>query len=144
MRIPRRFLARVKNFAMGQRSREFGIRIAVGATPGNVMAVVFHQGQVLTLIATSVGEGAALPAARALTQLLFGIRPLDATSFCSSVFCWDFCQSPHVSSRHCGPCALTLFLRCGANEAASTSVYSQERNGLAQKQQTDALEAQFN
>jgi hypothetical protein len=44
MRILRRFLARVKNFAMGQRSREFGIRIAVGATRGNVMAVVFHHG----------------------------------------------------------------------------------------------------
>jgi ABC-type antimicrobial peptide transport system permease subunit len=39
---------------MGQRSREFGIRIAVGATRGNGMAVVFHQGLVLTLIATSV------------------------------------------------------------------------------------------
>jgi len=34
MRILRRFLARVKNFAMAQRSREFGIRIAVGATRG--------------------------------------------------------------------------------------------------------------
>jgi ABC-type lipoprotein release transport system permease subunit len=44
MRILRRFLAPVKNFAMGRRSREIGIRIAVGATPGNVMAVVFHQG----------------------------------------------------------------------------------------------------
>ena len=76
MRILRRFLARVKIFAMGQRSREFDIRIAVGATRGNVMAVVFHQGLVLTLIATSVGVGAALPAARALTQLLFGITPL--------------------------------------------------------------------
>jgi ABC-type antimicrobial peptide transport system permease subunit len=54
MRILRRFLARVKNFAMGQRSREFGIRIAVGAIRGNVMAVVFHQGLVLTLIAISV------------------------------------------------------------------------------------------
>jgi ABC-type antimicrobial peptide transport system permease subunit len=63
MRILRRFLARVKNFAMGQRSREFGIRTAVGATRGNVTAVVFHQGLVLTLIATSVGVGAALPAA---------------------------------------------------------------------------------
>jgi hypothetical protein len=53
---------------------EFDIRIAVRATRGNVMAVVFHQGLVLTLIATSVGVGAALPASRALT-----------TSFCSSV-----------------------------------------------------------
>jgi hypothetical protein len=67
MRILRRFLARVKNFAMGQQSHEFGIRIAVGATRDNVMAVVFDQGLVLTLIANSVGVGAALPAARALT-----------------------------------------------------------------------------
>jgi hypothetical protein len=45
MRIRRRFLARVKNFAMGQRSRESDIRIAVRATRGNVMAVVFHHGE---------------------------------------------------------------------------------------------------
>ena len=53
MRILRRFLARVKDFAMGQRSHEFGIRIAVGATRGNVMAVVFHQG----LVQSAVGGG---------------------------------------------------------------------------------------
>jgi putative ABC transport system permease protein len=85
MRILRRFLARVKNFAVGRRSREFGIRIAVGATRGNLTAVLFHQGLVLTLIVTSVGVGAALPAARAFTQLLLGISPLTATNFCSSV-----------------------------------------------------------
>ena len=44
----RRFLARVTNFAMGQRSREFGIRVAAGATRGDVMGVVFHQGLVLS------------------------------------------------------------------------------------------------
>jgi hypothetical protein len=50
VRILRRFLARVKNFAMGQRSHEFGIRIAAGATRGNVMAVVFHQGLVQSAV----------------------------------------------------------------------------------------------
>jgi ABC-type antimicrobial peptide transport system permease subunit len=75
MRILKRFLARVKNFALGQRSREFGIRTPVGATRGKVIAVVFHQGLVLTLIGASVGVSAALPAARALTQLpLFAFR----------------------------------------------------------------------
>jgi ABC-type antimicrobial peptide transport system permease subunit len=112
MRILRRFLARVKNFAMGQRSREFGIRVAVGATRGNVMAVVFHQGLVLTLIGASVGVGAALPAARALTQLLFGISPLDATSFCSSVVLLGFDVSRRMCHPGtCGQCALTLFVR---------------------------------
>lgn len=68
-----------------QRTREFGIRIAVGATRSHVMAVVFRQGLILTLIGASIGVGAALLITRALARLLFGISPLDATSFCSSV-----------------------------------------------------------
>ncbi len=68
-----------------QRTREFGIRIAVGATRGNVMAVVFRQGLLLTLIGTSIGVGAAVLLSRVLAQLLFGISPLDAISFCSSI-----------------------------------------------------------
>jgi ABC-type antimicrobial peptide transport system permease subunit len=68
-----------------QRNREFGIRIAVGATRSNIAAVVFRQGLALTVIGIFVGIGAALLTTRALAQLLFGISPLDATSFCSSV-----------------------------------------------------------
>jgi putative ABC transport system permease protein len=68
-----------------QRTREFGIRIAVGATRSNVMAVVFRHGLVLTLTGTFIGIGAALFLTRLLTQLLFQISPLDATSFVFSV-----------------------------------------------------------
>ena len=53
MRVLRRFPTRVKDFALGQRSRKFGIRIAAGATRGNVMAVVLHRGLILTLIGAS-------------------------------------------------------------------------------------------
>jgi hypothetical protein len=72
------------------------------------MAVVFHQGLILTLIGASVGVGAALPAARALTQLLFGISPLDATSFCSSVVLLGLmsvaaCVIPALRSAHLDP-----------------------------------------
>jgi putative ABC transport system permease protein len=68
-----------------QRTREFGIRIAVGATRGNVMADVFGQGLRLALIGTAIGVGASMLTTRALGQLLFGVSPLDLTSFCSSV-----------------------------------------------------------
>lgn len=68
-----------------QRTREFGIRIAVGATRGNVMAVVFRQGIILTIIGASIGVGAALLLTRTLAQTLFGVSPLDAKSFCLSV-----------------------------------------------------------
>ena len=89
MRILRRFLARVKNFAMGQRSREFGIRIAVGATRGNVIAVVFHQGLVLTLIATSVGVGAALPALEHSRNCSSASARSTRQAFARLSFCWD-------------------------------------------------------
>ena len=88
MRILRRFLARVKNFAMGQRSREFGIRIAVGATRGNVMAVVFHQGSVLTLIGASVGVGAALPLEHSRNCSSASARS-TRQAFARLSFCWD-------------------------------------------------------
>jgi putative ABC transport system permease protein len=67
-----------------QRTREFGIRIAVGATRGNVMSVVFRHGMVLTLAGSLIGIGAAFLIARALTRLLFQISPLDTPSFISS------------------------------------------------------------
>jgi len=68
-----------------QRNREFGIRIAVGARRSNIAAVVFRQGLALTVIGIFIGIGAALLTTRALAQLLFGISPLEAPSFCSSV-----------------------------------------------------------
>jgi ABC-type antimicrobial peptide transport system permease subunit len=51
----------------------------------NIAAVVLSQGLALTVIGIFVGVGAALLATRALAQLLFGISPLDAMSFSSSV-----------------------------------------------------------
>jgi putative ABC transport system permease protein len=64
-----------------QRTREFGIRIAVGATRGNVIALVLHQGLVLTFAGSLIGISAALLLTRALTKLLFEVSPFDVTSF---------------------------------------------------------------
>jgi ABC-type antimicrobial peptide transport system permease subunit len=64
-----------------ERRREFGIRIALGATRSNVMTVVFRHGLLLTLAGITIGLGAALLITRVLTQLLFQISPSDATSF---------------------------------------------------------------
>jgi ABC-type antimicrobial peptide transport system permease subunit len=91
-----------------QRTREFGIRIAVGATRGNIMAVVFRQGLILTIIGMSFGLCLALLTTRSLTQLLFGIRPLDAVSFCASVALLGFisfvaCVLPAMRSAYLDP-----------------------------------------
>lgn len=91
-----------------QRTHEFGIRIAVGATRGDVMAVVFRQGLLLTLIGISIGLGAAALTTRILAQLLFGISPLDATSFCSSILlltliAFAACVVPALRSAYLDP-----------------------------------------
>jgi predicted permease len=75
----------IVSYTTQQRTREFGIRIAVGAARSDLMAVVFRYGLILTSAGTLIGAGVALVLTRALTQLLFGISPLDAASFGLSI-----------------------------------------------------------
>jgi ABC-type antimicrobial peptide transport system permease subunit len=64
-----------------QRTNEIGIRMALGATSNNIVALVLREG--MTLAATGVAFGVAISYAgsRLLTALLFGITPTDAVSF---------------------------------------------------------------
>ncbi|HEX6773262.1 MAG TPA: ABC transporter permease [Acidobacteriaceae bacterium] len=64
-----------------ERRHEFGIRIALGATRRNVMAVVLRHGLMLATAGISAGVLAAIMITRVLAQLLFEISPLDAASF---------------------------------------------------------------
>jgi predicted permease len=75
----------VVSYAASQRTREFGIRIAVGAPRVSLTALVFRQGMVLTLAGCLAGVGASLLLTRALEHLLFEVGPLDALSFILSV-----------------------------------------------------------
>jgi putative ABC transport system permease protein len=75
----------VISYTTSQRTREFGIRIALGATPGRVISGVLHQGFVLVAAGSLIGVGAALALTRTLSSLLFEISPLDLTSFTAGV-----------------------------------------------------------
>ncbi len=59
------------------RTREIGVRLALGANPGDALRLVVWQGFRLVLAGTLIGLGAALAVARLLGSLLFGIRPTD-------------------------------------------------------------------
>jgi predicted permease len=71
----------VTAFWVHQRRQEIGIRIALGAAGGNVVAMVLKQGLSITLWGMAGGFAAAVPLARVLRTLLFGTRAFDAVTF---------------------------------------------------------------
>jgi predicted permease len=75
----------IVSYTTQQRTREFGIRIAVGAARSDLMGGVFRYGLILTLMGTTIGAGAALLLTRMLRKLVFGVNSLDLTSFGLSV-----------------------------------------------------------
>ncbi len=67
----------VTYYAVNQRTREFGIRVALGATPRAVMSLVLREGFQLTLPGVAIGIGGALLGGRLVARLLFGITAAD-------------------------------------------------------------------
>lgn len=68
-------------FATTERMREFGVRLALGATPRRVLLTVMRDGFTLAAIGLGVGLAAAALVARAMRQMLFGIGPFDPVTF---------------------------------------------------------------
>jgi ABC-type antimicrobial peptide transport system permease subunit len=75
----------VVSYVTLQRTREFGIRMALGASREDVLRNVLHQGGSLVVIGAGLGLMMSLIAARALSQLLFETRPFDPAILASAV-----------------------------------------------------------
>ena len=71
----------VMSYAVNQRTQEIGIRIAMGARSGNVIAMVARQGVGLTLAGLAVGSAAALAGTRFVAGMLFRVDPADPLVF---------------------------------------------------------------
>jgi putative ABC transport system permease protein len=70
-------------FSVSQRTREIGLRLALGATRWEILKMVLTQGIKLTLIGLAVGLAGAAAGARVLSSLLYGIQATDAITFVS-------------------------------------------------------------
>jgi len=71
----------VMSYSISRRTREIGIRIALGAQPGTVERLVLRQGLMLTLIAMALGWPAAWMLSKLASSFLYGIQPHDALTF---------------------------------------------------------------
>ena len=71
----------VMSYSVSRRTREIGIRIALGAQLSAVHQLILRQGIVLTLIAMAIGLPAAFALAGILSSFLYGIRPHDVITF---------------------------------------------------------------
>jgi putative ABC transport system permease protein len=71
----------VMNYTVSLRTREIGIRIALGAQAKNVQSLILIQGLKLTAIALTIGLPAAYAVAKLFSSILYGIKPHDTVTF---------------------------------------------------------------
>jgi putative ABC transport system permease protein len=75
----------VMAYAVSQRLREMGVRLALGATPGTVLGEILSGGLRLTGLGLFIGLGTALALTRYLEALLYSVRPTDPAVFAMAI-----------------------------------------------------------
>jgi ABC-type antimicrobial peptide transport system permease subunit len=71
----------VLTYTVSARTREIGVRMALGAERGSVVSMIVRQGLAMTGAGLVVGLGAALALSRGLESLLYGVPPRDISTF---------------------------------------------------------------
>lgn len=64
-------------FAVGERTREIAIRLALGASPADVGGLIFRRGMAIVLLGIAAGVAACVIAGPFLAHLLYGVSPRD-------------------------------------------------------------------
>jgi predicted permease len=68
-------------YAVSQRTQEFGVRLALGASSRDILGLVMRRGLLLIAAGVAVGLGVALVVSRLMTGFLYGVSPIDLATF---------------------------------------------------------------
>jgi ABC-type antimicrobial peptide transport system permease subunit len=71
----------VTAYAVARRTREFGVRVALGARRADVVGMVLRQGMGLAVAGSAIGLVLAAGASRLMASMLFGVTPIDPVTF---------------------------------------------------------------
>ncbi len=74
----------VMSYIVSQRTGEIGVRLALGARPGSVAAMIVRQGGIVALVGIVTGLAAAFAGSRLIESLLYGISPRDPGIFAAT------------------------------------------------------------
>jgi putative ABC transport system permease protein len=71
----------VTAYSVNQRTREFGLRMALGALPGNIAFLILRQAAILTFLGVGIGIATSLALGKLISSMLFQVQPTDPISF---------------------------------------------------------------
>jgi ABC-type antimicrobial peptide transport system permease subunit len=71
-------------YTVSQRTQEIGLRMAIGAEPGDVMRMVVGGGMKLAAIGVAIGIAGALALASLVASMLYGVTPFDPVSYATT------------------------------------------------------------
>jgi putative ABC transport system permease protein len=71
----------VLSYSVSQRTREIGVRMALGASRADVLRLILRQGAMVSLAGVAIGAAVSLAAMRLIRDLLYGVSPTDALTY---------------------------------------------------------------
>lgn len=102
------------SYAVARRTQEMGIRVALGATVAQILALVLRHGMLLTATGVAIGIAGSLVLTKVISGLLYGVTPTDKSTFILTalLFAAVAFVATYVPARRAATVDPTVAFRC--------------------------------